>query len=76
MDNNLDVNPSSTVPPNSINNKEKSTPREFTLRTIQNSTLDVTAERSGVVEMVMEMMIMIPMKSSLMTVTMASISPL
>ena len=42
--------------------------------------LDVTAERSGAVEMaesaVEMMMVMIPMKSSLMTVTMAMRSPL
>ena len=79
VNNNLNINLNSTVPLNSINYKSnqhrESFPYEY--NKIQLKML----QRDGVVMvemkvLVMEMMMMIPMKSGAMVMTMATISPL
>ena len=80
MNNNLDINLNSTVPLNSINYKSNQHRESFPyeLDKIQPKVLqrDGVATAETMVLVVEMVMMMIPMKSSSMTVTMATISPL
>ena len=80
MNNNLDINLNSTVPLNSINYKSNQYRENFPYELNKNQPKVLQRDGVAMVEvmvLVVEiMMMMIPMKSSLMTVTMATISPL